>query len=154
MKPRIIGLAVALLFVSAAVCSAQTAQMGTWRLNEARSHFKKGASKNFIVVYETAGDDIKVTVDGVNGDGNFTHNEWTGKFDGKDYAVTGDPTADTRSYRRVNSRTLALTNKKDGKVTVTGLIVVSPNGRTRTVTTTARDAKGRRITNIAVYDKQ
>ena len=154
MKPRIIGLAVALLFVSAAVCAAQTAHMGTWKLNEAKSHFSKGASKNMTVVYETAGEEIKVTVDGVDGDGAFRHNEWIGKFDGKDYAVTGDPTADTRAYRRLNSRTLALTNKEDGKITTTGRIVVSPNGRSRTVTTTTRDSMGRRVTNIAVYDKQ
>lgn len=154
MKPRIIGLGVALLLVSAGVCAAQMAHMNTWKLNEAKSHFSKGASKNMIVVYETAGEEIKVTVDGVDGDGAFTHNEWIGKFDGKDYAVTGDPTADTRGYRLLNSHTLALINKKDGKITTTGRIVVSPNGRSRTVTTTTRDSKGRRVTNIAVYDKQ
>ena len=43
--------------------------------------------------------------------------------------------------------------KKAGKVTVTGRIVVSANGRTRTVTTSGRDSKGRRINTIAVYDK-
>jgi hypothetical protein len=154
MKPRVIVLASALIFVGAVVCSAQNPHLGTWKLNEAKSHFSKGASKNTTVVYEAAGDDIKITVDGVDGEGKPTHNEWTGKFDAKDYAVTGDPTADTRAYRRVNARTLALTNKKDGKVTVTGRIVVSPNGRSRTVTTTGKDAKGRRVTNTAVYDKQ
>jgi hypothetical protein len=47
-----------------------------------------------------------------------------------------------------------LTGKKDGKVTVSGRIVVSANGKSRTVTTTATDAKGKRIRNIAVYDKE
>jgi len=36
-------------------------------------------------VYEAAGDSVKVTVAGIDGDGKPTHNEWTGKFDGKDY---------------------------------------------------------------------
>jgi hypothetical protein len=49
---------------------------------------------------------------------------------------------------------LALTGKKDGKVTLTGRIVVSANGRTRTLTTTGTDAKGKRFSNRAVYDKQ
>ncbi|MEO8435130.1 MAG: hypothetical protein ABI596_09560 [Pyrinomonadaceae bacterium] len=154
MKPRIIALASALIFVSAIVCAAQNPHMGTWKLNEAKSHFHQGAPKNTTVVYEAAGDDTKVTVDGVDGEGNPTHNEWTGKFDRKDYAVNGDATADTRAYRRINARTLALTNKKNGKVTLTGRIVASANGRHRTVTTTARNAKGRRVTNIAVYDKE
>ena len=133
---------------------ADDPNMGTWKLNEAKSHFSPGSPKNLTVVYEAAGDMIKVTVDGVDGEGKPTHNEWTGKFDGKDYPVTGDPTADTRAYKRVNSRTLDLTNKKGGKVVVTGRIVVSADGRSRTVTTRGTNPKGKRVRNTAVYDKQ
>jgi hypothetical protein len=128
--------------------------MGTWKLNEAKSKFGPGATKNHTVVYEAAGDSVKVTVDGVDGEGKPSHNEWTGKFNGRYYAVTGDPTSDMRSYRRINSRTLAITAKKGGKITLTGRIVVSANGKTRTVTTTGTDSKGKRVTNRAVYDKQ
>jgi hypothetical protein len=154
MKRRVILFTLAALFVSATVCLAADPQMGTWKLNEAKSKFSPKAPKNTMVVYEASGDSVKVTVDGVDGDGNATHNEWTGKFDGKLYALTGDPTADMRSYRKINSHTLALTNQKDGKVILTGRIVVSANGRTRTLTTTATDSKGKRVTNRAVYDKQ
>jgi len=153
MKIRVILLAVVWVLAGAAVCSAQDSQIGTWTLNEAKSHLAKGAPKNTTVVYEMAGDQTKVTVDGVDAAGNPTHSEWTGKFDGKPYPVTGDPLAETRTYRRINSRTLTLTHKKDGKISLTGRIVVAANGKTRTVTTTSRDAKGRRITNTAVYDK-
>ena len=154
MKARMILISLAVFFASAVVCSAQSAHMGTWKLNEAKSKFTKGAPKNTTVVYEAVGDQIKVTVDGVDGEGNATHNEWTGKFDGKDYPVTGDPSADTRAYRRINSRTLALTNKKGGKVVLTGRIVVSADGKSRTVTTSGTNAKGKRVRNAAVYDKQ
>lgn len=155
MKPKAIVLALALFFVAAGVCFADTSvQMGTWKLNEARSKFVPGAAKNNTVVYEAAGDNVKVTVDGTDREGKPTHNEWTGKFDGKDYPVNGDPDADMRSYKSVNAHTLALTNKKRGKVTLTGLIVVSADGKTRTVTTTATDSQGKRIKNTAVYDKQ
>src|SRR6266700_7271608 len=153
MRVRVIVSTLALLFAGVVVCLADNPNMGTWKLNEAKSKFSPGATKNHTVVYEAAGDSVKVTVDGVDGDGNPSHNEWTGKFDGKFYAVTGDPTSDMRSYRRINSRTLALTVKKGGKITVTGRIVVSANGRTRTVTTSGRDSKGKRIQTIAVYDK-
>jgi hypothetical protein len=154
MKGRVILLALAVLFGSVTVCLAQNPNIGTWKLNEAKSKFSPGASKNTTVVVEAVGDNIKVTVDGVDGDGNATHNEWTGKFDGKLYAVTGDPTSDMRSYRKINNHTQALTGKKGGKVTLTGRITVSANGKTRTVTTTGRDAKGKRFNNRAVYDKQ
>jgi hypothetical protein len=154
MKARVILFTLAALFVGATVCSADNPQMGTWKLNEAKSKFGPGATKNNTVVYEAAGDSVKVTVDGTDGDGNATHNEWTGKFDGKFYAVTGDPTSDMRSYRKINNHTLALTAKKDGKISLTGRIVVSANGRTRTVTTTGTNSKGKRVSSRAVYDKQ
>ena len=154
MKGRLILLTLAALFASATVCSAQNPHMGTWKLNEAKSKFAAGATKNSTVVYATEGDSIKVTVDGTDGGGNAIHSEWTGKFDGKLYAVTGDPTSDMRSYRKINNHTLALTGTKDGKVTVSGRIMVSANGRTRTVTTTGPNSKGKRTTNRAVYDKE
>jgi hypothetical protein len=154
MKRRVILLTLVTLFASATVCLAQSPHMGTWKLNEAKSKIPAGATKNHTVIYEAAGDSIKVTVDGVDGGGNPIHSEWTGKFDGKFYALTGDPTSDTRSYRRINSHTLALTGKQGSKVTVTGRITVTANGRTRTVTTTGTDAKGKRFSTRAVYDKQ
>jgi hypothetical protein len=154
MKRIAILLTLAALFVGVTVCLADSPHMGTWKLNEAESTFRPGAPKNNTVVYEAAGDNVKITVDGVDGNGNATLNEWTGKFNGKFYPITGDPTPGTRSYRKVNNRTLVLIGKKGGKVDLTGRIVVSADGKTRTVTTTATDAKGKRVTNKAVYDKQ
>ena len=154
MKVRVILLTLAALFVSVTVCSAQNAHMGTWKLNEAKSKIGPGAPKNSTVVYEAAGDSIKVTVDGVDGEGNPTHSEWTGKFDGKYYPVTGDPNSDTRAYRKINNHTLALTGKRGGKITLSGRIVVSANGRTRNVSTTVTNAQGKRATTRAVYDKE
>jgi len=128
--------------------------MGTWKLNEAKSKLAPGVPKNSTVVYEAAGDSVKVTVDGVDSAGTAIHSEWTGKFDGKPYPVTGDPSSDMRSYRRINSHTLAMTGKRDGKVTLTVRITVSANGRTRSVTTTGTNSKGKRVTSRAVYDKE
>jgi hypothetical protein len=153
MKTRTILLALALCFVAGAVCFASP-QMGTWKLNEAKSKLAPGMAKNNTVVYEAAGDSVKITVDGTDPAGKPTHTEWTGKFDGKDYPVTGDPTSDARSYKTVNARTLGLTIKKDGKVTVTGRIVVSADGKTRTVALSGTDAQGKKFTSTAAYDKQ
>ena len=153
MKPKAFVIAIALCFLTAGVCFAQDAHMGTWKLNEAKSKIPAGATKNHTVVYEAAGDSIKVTVDGTDASGAAAHNEWTGKFDGKDYAVTGDPTADTRAYRKVGARTLAMTIKKGGKVTVTGRIMVTANGKSRTVMTSGTDANGKKFKTTAVYDK-
>ena len=154
MKVKTIIMTAAVCLVAGALCFADDSNMGTWKLNEAKSKMAAGSPKNNTVVYEAAGDKVKVTVDGVDADGKPTHNEWTGSFDGKDYAVTGDPTSDTRAYTKVDDHTLDMTIKKDGKATVTGKIVVAADGKSRTVTTNGMDAKGKKVKNTVVYDKQ
>ncbi len=149
----LVSLAVALI-AGVGLSLAASPQMGTWKLNEAKSKLNPAGGKNLTVVYEAAGDGVKVIVDGVDKDGKPTHNEWTGKFDGKDYPVTGDPTSDMRSYRKVDSHTLALIIKKGGKVTSSGRIVVSKDGKSRTVTTTTTGAKGKKVRVVSAYDKQ
>ena len=134
--------------------AADDPNMGTWKLNQAKSKIGAGAVTNNTVVYAPAGESVKVTVDGMDASGKPSHNEWTGKFDGKDYPVTGDPNVDTRSYTRVNDRTLSFTQKTGGKVTTSGKIVVSADGKTRTVTTTVTNADGKKVNSTAVYDKQ
>src|ERR1700746_673251 len=126
MKIRTIGLTLALCFVAGAACfAADDPQMGTWKLNEAKSKLAPGEGKNTTVVYEAAGDQVKVTIDGTDAEGKPTHNEWTGKFDGKDYAVTGDPKSDMRAYKKIDDHKVQFAVKKDGKTTITGHIVVA-----------------------------
>ena len=154
MKARLFVAAVALAFAGAAFAKVENPHMGTWKLNEAKSHFSPGATKNHTVVYEAAGSDTKVIVDGTDKDGNAVHNEWTGKFNGRYYAVSGSPTSNMRAYHKINSRTLSITEKQGKKIVLTGTITVSADGKSRTVRTAATDAKGKRIRNTAVYDKQ
>src|SRR5437879_12630704 len=119
MKARARLLSFAVLFAAAAVCvAADNVNMGTWKLDEAKSKIGAGSPKNTTVVYEVAGDSVKVTTDGTDGDGKPSHGVWTGKFDGKDYPVTGDPSTDTRSYKKVDDHTLTFINKKGDKVTI------------------------------------
>ena len=153
MKAKSIAWTVALCFVAATVCLASDVQLGTWKLNEDKSKLAAGMPKNHTVVYEAAGDNVKVTVNGTDSEGKPTHNEWTGKFDGKDYPVTGDPTSDMRSYTKVDDRTLGLNVTKGGKVTFSGRIVVSADGKSRTVTVSGTDPTGKKFNSIAVYDK-
>ena len=56
-------------------------------------------------------------------------------------------------YTKVVDHTLTFENKKGGKVTISGRIVVSADGKTRTVTTSGTGPKGN-FTSTAVYDKQ
>jgi len=147
-------LTLVMLFVGLTICSAQNPSLGTWKLNEAKSKIPAGSPKNSTVTYEAAGDSIKGTIDGVDGQGKPTHTEWTGKFDGKDYPVTGDPTADTRAVKQVDDHNYQLTVKKAGKVTMTGKAVISADGKSRTVSVSAKDSMGMKIEGTSVYDKQ
>jgi hypothetical protein len=153
MKTRTITLTVLVCFL-AALSFAADANMGTWKLNEGKSKLPSGMMKNSLVIYAADGDNVKVTTEGLTADAQPMHTEWTGKFDGKDYPLTGDPTADARAYTRVDDHTLTLVNKKGGMAAVTGKVVVSKDGKTRTLTVWGKDAAGKEITGTSVYDKQ
>ena len=101
MKTKTIGLSVLLFVAAAAICFAGNPTLGTWKLNESKSTFGDGAGKSTLVVWEKVGDQQKCTVDGTDADGKKTHSEWTGKMDGKFYAITGEPQADQRSFKKV-----------------------------------------------------
>jgi hypothetical protein len=154
MKTKALLFTLPLCFVATAVCFADSPLMGTWKLNEGKSKLDPEGPKNHTVVYEAAGDKVKITVDGTAADGKTIHGEWTGKFDGKDYPATGDAIADTRSYKKVDDRTVDFTGMRDGKAVVNGRVVVSADGKTRTVTVSGTNAKGEKFKTTAVYDKQ
>ena len=154
MKARTVLLSLALCFAGAAAGFAQGPLMGTWKLNEAKSQFSPGSVKNTNVVYSAEGDNVKVTTDGTDSTGKPSHTEWVGKLDGKGYPVTSDATIDSRSYKKINEHTLAMSNIKGGKVVSTGRIAVSADGKTRTLSITGTDSAGKKFTEVAVYDKQ
>jgi hypothetical protein len=154
MKLRTIMVAVAMCLFSLTLCFADNAMMGTWKLNEAKSKIPAGAPKSITVTYEASGDSIKCTIDGVDGQGKPTHTEWTGKFDGKDYPVTGDANQSTRSVKVVNDHKMDVDIKKDGKVTMSGRIEIAADGKSRTVTLHGTDASGKKLESKAAYDKQ
>jgi hypothetical protein len=54
----------------------------------------------------------------------------------------------------LNDHTLALSEKKDSKPTITGRIVISANGKNRTVTPSGTDANCKKISISYVYDNQ
>src|SRR6266700_869451 len=154
MKAKTSVLILVLCFLTGSVFFASDAQMGTWKLNEAKSKLAAGMPKNSTIVFEAAGDSVNVTIDGTDSAGKPAHNEWTGKLDGKDYPVTGDPNSDARSYKQIDDHTLAFTLKKGAKVTITGRAVVSADGKTRTATASGTDPQGKKYKSTAVYDKQ
>ena len=146
MQVRMPKVVLALLagFVAIVVGSGVKAQApkgleGTWTLNTAKSKFNPGPPpKSMKVVYAPAGESIKITVDVSWGAGESQRWEMAGKYDGKDYPVTGNPAADTASFKRVDDQTGESTFKKDGEVVPLLVIVrVLPSfDRTRVLVAT------------------
>ena len=135
--------------------AAENPNLGTWKLNEAKSMFSPGPpKKTTTIVNEAAGASVKVTTDGTSSDGKTVHTEWTGKFAGKDYSVTGSADTDSREYTQVNAHSTTFANKKDGKVTLSGKIVVVADGKSRAATVSGTDSSGKKVTSTAVYDRQ
>jgi hypothetical protein len=154
MKTRVMAVSLVLCFAGAALCLAQEANLGSWKLDEAKSKLSAGAPKSTMVTYETAGDSVKVTIDGIGFDGKPTHTEWTGKFDGKDYPVTGDSNQTSRSYVKVNAHTVKIKVKSGDKVILSGTIVTAADDKSRTVTASGTSADGKKFSYTAVYEKQ
>jgi hypothetical protein len=135
--------------------TALAQSVGTWNLNLEKSTYKQGqAPKSTTLMYEPAGEGIKVTVDQVPAEGPAIHYTYSADYNGKDVAVVGSPNGDTAARTRVNATTTKLVNKQDGQIVSTVTLVESADGTTLTITTTGTDAKGQNIDSVAVYDKQ
>jgi hypothetical protein len=145
------------LVVPTADLSAQAndPRIGTWKMNASKSKFNPGPPpQSLTVIVESAAKGEKVTADIGNADGTRTTTVYTANFDGKNYPLTGSPTADTVSLKRVDSRTTERTDKKGDKVITTLRRVVSRDGKTMTVTTKGTNAEGQAVNNVIVFDKQ
>ena len=150
MRARVCLAVFALLTVGFLVppVAAQTtdAWIGTWTLNL--------APKNQTTKITAAGDMLTAITDGADADGKKVHTEITYKFDGKDYAYKGAPDANSaRVYTRVDDHHYTYSTKVNGSITTTSRVAVTPDGKTRTITTTGRDAEGRVIRNFSVWNR-
>jgi hypothetical protein len=154
MKTKLVSLTLAFTVLMSTASFAADAFTGTWKLNEKKSKIASGMSKNRTVTYSnTFPFQDKVTIEGVDAHGKPFRSEWTGRYDGSDYKITGDPAADTRAVKSVDDRTLQFWSKKGGKLVNSGRTTVSADGKTRTVDVTGVSAKGKKFHGHAVYDK-
>ena len=147
------------LFISVPVAAqAQDAWVGTWKLNLAKSKYDPAnlAPKSQTIKQESvAGGGMKATVEIVDAQGKSVHQENMTMFDGKSTDVKGAPDANTtRVYKRIDNRSYEYVQSVGGKLTTTARTVVAADGKTRTITTTGKDAQGRTVNNVAVYDRQ
>jgi hypothetical protein len=131
--------------------------LGTWRLNLEKSKFSPGpAPKGLSHTLQGDGENRKFTSTSVDAEGNtFTAMHI---YDGLPHPVAGTPNFlavfDASAYTRIDANTVILSRFKAGKLVQVETLVVSTDGKTWTATRLGMDANGRKINDIAVYDKQ
>ncbi len=161
MQKRIAVVLVSLAAILAASPRARTQSadpwMGTWKVNLARSTYSPGPMPTVAgtVKMEPMAGGFKTTIDATDAQGQPTHTETVGKFDGKDNPVIGAQTPNTTAaYRRINGRTFVVMGEVDGKPTVTTRVVVSADGKSLTATQTGKNDRGENVNNVIVAEKQ
>jgi hypothetical protein len=127
--------------------------IGTWSRNVAKSDANDASMspKREILKIEIQGDIYTWTWEGVDAQ---YHYDWSGKNDGKDYPVTGNPYVGMASAKKTGNNTLLLMQKMAGKKVGKWRIRVSKDGKTLTATGEGKNLKGREYTATSVYDKQ
>jgi hypothetical protein len=147
-----------LAFSFPVAAQAQDPWLGTWKLNLAKSKYEPAnlAQKSQTTKLEAvAGGGMKTTADVVDAQGRMLHQEITTMFDGKAAELKGAADANTtRVYKRIDNRTYEFVTSVGGKVTTTTRSVTAADGKTRTVTTTGKNAQGVTVNNVTVFDRQ
>lgn len=148
--------ALALAFAGIAFAQSSQTNIGTWKLNLAKSTYSAGtAPKSGTFTNEVDGAGINTTSDSVTADGTAMHSTYTVIYDGKEKPITGKTTnGDVVSATRIDPNSVRSVYKKDGKVTVTMTSVVSKDGKVLTLTIKGTNTLGQTINTVAVYDKQ
>jgi len=154
------------LFVSSLLVCAATSMwakpafasenwVGSWKLNATKSTFASEAVVRALTLkFEATPAGIKLTSEGTDAQGKPMQGEYTSKFDGKDVAWTGNPSADMASPKRIDDNSYENVWKNGGKATMMAKVVVSKDNKTLTVTQTPTGAQGGAAGSVAVYDRQ
>jgi hypothetical protein len=148
-------------FVFCAALYAQnnnSAVVGTWKLNTAKSKFDPGPGpKSLTRKVEALGTDgVKYTFDGVASDGKALSYGFSVHFDGKDNPISGSMPegADTISVKMTDAHHFVATLKKGGKEIGSAKVSVSEDGKVTTVDASGTNAAGAKTHNVEVFDKQ
>lgn len=135
--------------------SASENWVGSWKLNAAKSSFgSEAVIRAQTLKFEATPAGIKLTSEGTDAQGKPMQGEYTSKFDGKDVAWTGNPSADMACPTRIDDNSYENVWKSAGKPTMTAKVVVSDQNKTLTITQTPTDPQGAASGSVAVYERQ
>jgi hypothetical protein len=132
-----VRLTILILVLAITAWAADPPYVGKWKLNVTKSDFGEST-----VTYEQAANgEMKLTSDGQS---------YTFKTDGKEYST---PWGTSASWKAVNAATWETTSKVNGKVTGTGTMKLSADGKSLTVDSKSIKATGETSNDSAVYER-
>ena len=127
-------------------------QIGSWRLNVAKSKYTPGPPlRSETRVYTKGADGVNGVVSRVYSDGRSERFEYLANF-GKDMMVTGIPEYDSVMLRKVDELTSDAVLSHAGIVYGVARRVISADGKTMTITFDRKSSETP-VHNVAVYDK-
>lgn len=156
-KGSVTALALLGAFLAALGVGAQSTPLeGTWRANIAKSKYDPGPPPKVpgTLKWERVPGGWRFTTDGVDAKGQKTHTETLEKDDGSLAPVKGASNPTMRGLKRIDDRTYEDRDAVNGKPTLTRRLVISPDGKTLTVTMTGTNLQGQKVNNVVVYEKQ
>lgn len=155
---RLIYLLLLVVITSAATAFGADNSTGTWKVNLEKTKYIPAPFpvKNITQVREAAPGGVKVTNTGERSDGTPINATYTAKYDGSPTSVSGQGSPyDTVSIKQVDANTFTWDAKKTGgKYHSHGRIVVSPDGKTMTLTSKGTNSDGVPMSVTLVFDKQ
>jgi hypothetical protein len=151
----IFGCIVGLALSAAHAISSDDPVLGTWQLNVARSQFTPGPGwQSQIRIYQATPEGVAVTWTGVDAKGEKMQVSYTYAYDGRDYPMLGSASYDTLNAVRIDNRTVRSEEKRDGKTVGVAVRTVSPDGKVLTITDEGTNRKGKRFSQLLVFDRQ
>ena len=160
MKAEVISLVLAMFTICLGLWGQQDPQMGTWKLNVAKSKYSPGPSpRSGTITIEPYGTDgLKVAIELLNAQGERLTIGYSPRFDGKEYprieTGAGAVSGQTVTVKRMDAHTIERIAYLAGKKLTTERWVISPDGKTRTTFQTGPGPDGKQVNNVIIWEKQ
>lgn len=140
--------------------------IGTWELNLEKSRFPGPGPQREVRRYWLREDGFLVGLAiSIDAQGNPGFVQFAAKPDGRDspeynaptladFQATGRHTPIMYAQKNVDAYRADVTLRREGQVTTTGSRVVSPDGRTMTITLSTMNPQGQTVTTVRVFDRR
>jgi hypothetical protein len=133
--------------------SEQDQFAGTWVFSAARSAMSTPMPQSWVLKIMASESDISHREEIIAADGSEMTVVLHATFDGDDHAVSGSPLMDTVACTRIAPREITSTGKKEGAVTLTDTLTVSPDGEFLTLTYSLSDGNQEIARGTGIFER-